>query len=96
MHRAAADYLEISAKFSTIIVSDIPQMDSSADDVANRFIQLIDALYDNQVILIASGQQAANKLYTGARLAFPFKRTSSRLIEMFSESYQTRKRGPFS
>jgi len=94
-HRAASDYLEISAKFSTIIISDIPQMDSSADDVANRFIQLVDALYDNQILLIASGQQAPNKLYTGDRLAFPFKRTSSRLIEMFSEGYQTRKRGSF-
>ncbi len=85
--RAAADYLAISAIFSTVIVSNIPQMDSSADDIANRFIQLIDALYDNRVLLIASGQQQPNELYTGNRLVFPFKRTSSRLIEMFSHHY---------
>jgi len=90
--RSASDYLEISTQFSIILISEIPQMDSSADDVANRFIQLIDALYDNHVLLVTSGQQAPSKLYTGDRLAFPFKRTSSRLIEMFSENYQTKKR----
>ena len=82
------DYLVISEQYKTIMLSNIPEMNSGMDDVANRFIQLIDALYDQGNELIVSAAVALPQLYRGQRLAFPFQRTQSRLTEMFGESYR--------
>ncbi len=56
---------------------------------AKRFIALIDTLYDNAVKLMASAEADPVSLYLANEgpEANEFKRTSSRLIEMSSESY---------
>ncbi len=56
---------------------------------AKRFITLIDTLYDNAVKLMASAETDPLSLYTASEgvEVNEIKRTSSRLIEMGSESY---------
>jgi cell division protein ZapE len=58
-------------------------------NAAKRFISLIDTLYDNAVKLMASAEANPVSLYLASEgnEANEFKRTSSRLIEMSSESY---------
>ncbi len=85
--RAASDYIELARRFGTLIVSDIPQMDETDNNAARRFIHLVDECYDRAVKLIVSADTAPTELYTGRRLAAPFERTSSRLIEMQSREY---------
>lgn len=85
--RSAADYLEISRLFHTVLISDIPTLDESKDDAAQRFIHLIDALYDHHVKLIVTAAAPPHQLYRGMRHAFAFRRTISRLQEMGSEAY---------
>ncbi|MFT5505268.1 MAG: cell division protein ZapE [Gammaproteobacteria bacterium] len=85
--RSQNDYLELSRLFKTFIISDIKKMTSAEDDVARRFVLLIDILYDHRVKLICSAQCQPFDLYTGTRLTFEFERTSSRLIEMQSDHY---------
>lgn len=85
--RSQNDYLEIARLFNTVILTDIEQMSHLTDDVAKRFILLIDVLYDHHVILICSAAVVADQLYQGKRLTFEFERTISRLIEMQSEQY---------
>ncbi len=85
--RSSADYLRVAEIFNTVFISDIAAMDESTDDVVNRFIQLIDALYDHNVCLIASAEVGVTNLYKGERQAFAFRRTISRLQEMFSLRY---------
>lgn len=85
--RAASDYIEIALQFHTVFLSHIPVMSESQDDVAKRFIHLVDALYDHNVKLVASAQTMPDQLYTGRRLAFAFERTKSRLYEMASRDY---------
>jgi cell division protein ZapE len=86
---AASDYLRLARDYHTIMIDRIPVMDYAERNAAKRFITLIDTLYDNRVKLMASAQADPMSLYVASdgNEASEFKRTSSRLIEMGSESY---------
>ncbi|BAM86426.1 putative ATPase (yhcM) AFG1 family [Bradyrhizobium oligotrophicum S58] len=86
---AASDYLRLAHDYHTILIDHVPVMDLAERNAAKRFITLIDTLYDNAVKLIASAEADPISLYiaTEGIEAMEFKRTSSRLIEMGSESY---------
>jgi cell division protein ZapE len=86
---AASDYLRLAHDYHTILIDHIPVMDYPERNAAKRFIALIDTLYDNAVKLMASASADPVSLYlaTDGVEANEFKRTSSRLIEMSSESY---------
>ncbi|TPE52341.1 AFG1 family ATPase [Maribrevibacterium harenarium] len=85
--RSQVDYIEIAKLFSTIIIANVPQFDSSRDDMARRFINLIDEFYDRHVKVIISAAVAIPDIYVGTRLSFEYDRTVSRLLEMQSEEY---------
>lgn len=86
-HRDQSDYLEIARQYHTVFISDIPLLNEESGAAAQRFIWLIDVLYDNRVKLIASAASTPPLLYSGGAQATEFKRTSSRLIEMQSADY---------
>jgi cell division protein ZapE len=92
---AASDYLRLARDYHTILIDHIPVMDSAERNAAKRFIALIDTLYDNAVKLMASAEADPVSLYLASEgnEANEFKRTSSRLIEMSSESYLARPHG---
>ena len=75
------------------MIDRIPAMDYPERNAAKRFITLIDTLYDNGVKLMASAAADPLSLYLASEgvEANEFKRTSSRLIEMGSESYLARR-----
>jgi len=85
--RSSTDYIVLATDFETLLISNIPIMDDSKNDVVQRFIQLVDAVYDHRVKFIATAEASPDKLYTGKGLQFPFQRTMSRLHEMRSEAY---------
>ncbi len=85
--RSQNDYLELARFFNTLILTDIRQMGAADDDIARRFVLLVDVLYDHRVKLICSAAESPDQLYTGKRLEFEFERTASRLIEMQSAEY---------
>ena len=60
--RSAADYLEIAQCYKIVLVSAIPLFENQ-DDLARRFINMIDTFYDCRVRFIASA--------AGARPALP-------------------------
>lgn len=82
----AEDYYTLIQHFRAIFLADIPELSDERLSEAKRFITLIDVLYDNRVLLIASAATTPNKLYHG-RQAPEFERTASRLIEMQSPEY---------
>ncbi|QCK86250.1 AFG1 family ATPase [Phreatobacter aquaticus] len=86
----ASDYLAIAHTFHTVMIDGIPVLRGLARrNEAKRFITLIDALYDNQVKLVASAGAEPMGIYLNDEgvEAFEFARTASRLIEMRSEEY---------
>ena len=85
--RAAGDYIELARRFSTLVVSQVPQLTESDNDATRRLIHLVDECYDRAVKLIIAAAVGPEDLYTGQRLAAPFERTRSRLVEMQSQDY---------
>lgn len=85
--RSAIDYIEVSRCFNTVLLSGVKRMGLHNEDVACRFIKIIDELYDRHVKLILSAEVPIDELYLGKRESSAFHRTRSRLIEMQSQIY---------
>ena len=83
------DYAAVARAFHTVFLDDIPVIEPARRDVARRFINLVDVLYDHGVKLVASAAAEPEALYRAAsgQEAFAFRRTASRLTEMRSEAY---------
>lgn len=88
--RAAADYIELSRCYHTVLLSGLPQLGEADEDAARRFVNLVDEFYDRAVKLVIASDVPMLEIYAGRRLAFEFQRTESRLIEMQSEEYLQR------
>ena len=89
--RSAADFIEIARSFHTVLLANVPILGAHEDDdKAQRFIQLVDELYDHNVNLIVSADGQPAELYRSGRLGRQFQRTRSRLEEMQSRAYLAR------
>lgn len=88
--RSQNDYIELGKQFRDIIISNVPVMNSKNDDMARRFINLIDEFYDRGVKVIMSAQVPIPEIYSHGRLEFEFQRTTSRMLEMQSREYLMR------
>lgn len=85
--RSQNDYLELAARFETVMLSGVPQMSANLASAARRFTLLVDVLYDRRVKLVMSAAGAPETLYVQGPLAHEFPRTVSRLVEMQSQEY---------
>lgn len=85
------DYLHLAHAFHTIMIDGIPKLSAERRDIARRFINLIDTLYDNANSLIASAEAEPQELYPSGPGADLFERTVSRLMEMRSDGYLARR-----
>ena len=83
----ASDYLAIVNRYGALFVDRIPIMDAGKRNEAQRFINLIDAVYDSRTKFICSADGPPEALYRAGDGAFEFERTASRLFEMQSEEY---------
>lgn len=85
--RSQYDYMELSKIYHTVLLANVQQMGLGTDDVARRFIALVDEFYERKVKLIISAAVPMEQLYTEGLLSFEFKRCLSRLQEMQSQDY---------
>ena len=69
-------YIELAKIFHAVLISNVEQMGVTRDDMARRFINLVDEFYDRSVRLIISAEVELKDLYSGGRLEFEFQRTS--------------------
>ena len=110
--RSQVDYLEISSRYHTVLISGVPQLHAKERaDVVRRFTWLVDVLYDQRVKLIMSAEVGPEMLVVDQRVqsasagsarasdgndvtlmvSAEFARTASRLREMQSKDYFSRK-----
>lgn len=88
--RSQNDYIEIGKLYHAILISNVPVMGVKNDDLARRFINLIDEFYDRGVKVIMSADAPIHEIYSGGSLEFAFQRTTSRMLEMQSHEYLAR------
>ncbi len=86
--RSYADYVDLTRRFHTIILSGVPRMSAKQSDAARRFTWLIDVLYDEHIKLVLSAEAAPEELFTEGENSADFQRTVSRLHEMQSAEYR--------
>src|SRR5690606_8778189 len=84
----AADYLAIAGRFHALLLENVPIMGDEDRNEALRFVALIDALYEHKTLLVMSAAAEPDALVTARDVAFSFRRTASRLIEMRSSDYR--------
>ena len=94
--RSQNDYIDLTKRFHTVIVSGVPRMSIEQADVARRFTLLVDVLYDQRVKLIVSAEAPPEALLDRGdgtsdsqlqAMIFQFDRTASRLAEMQTLEY---------
>ena len=82
----AEDYIKISNFCKYILIENLPNFDDNNSNQQQRFITLIDIIYEKKVNLIISSASSLKKITSASRLSEPFKRTLSRLYELTSSS----------
>ena len=80
----AEDYLKISQKCKFIVIENIPSFSEENSNQQQRFITLIDILYERKIYLMVSMEKSLDSIGSSKRLVESFKRTSSRLFELTS------------
>jgi cell division protein ZapE len=94
--RSQNDYIDLTKRFHTVVVSGVPRMGLDRADEARRFTLLVDVFYDQRVNLILSAEVPLEQLLARDRdtqnpqlqaMIFQFERTVSRLNEMQTQAY---------
>ncbi len=88
--RSQNDYLWLSERFHTLLISNVPQMTAAQASEARRFTWLVDIFYDAGRRLALSAETEPDRLYTQGVLSNEFQRTASRLVEMQTLAYLIR------
>jgi cell division protein ZapE len=94
--RGKPDYIELSKRYHTVMVSNVPRFGAGMADKLRRFVWMIDEFYDRRVKLILSTSVPADELILNADAADAFQanlnaslkdRLVSRLTEMQTHDY---------
>ena len=80
----AEDYIKIADVCKYIVIENLPNFDDNNSNQQQRFITLIDIIYEKKVNLTISSVSNLDKLTSASNLSEPFKRTLSRLYELTS------------
>ena len=80
----AEDYLEIIKNCKFIVIDQIPQFNGINSNQQQRFITLLDVIYDKNIPISVTANQNLDEFTSSKLLEKPFKRTISRLYELTS------------
>ena len=83
----AEDFIKIANICKFIVIENIPSFNDENSNQQQRFITLIDILYEKKIPLMITSQVNLNLIKSAKSIAEPFKRTISRLYELTSMNY---------
>ena len=79
------DYIKIGEACKYMVIENLPNFNDMNSNQQQRFITLIDIIYEKKLPLVISGENDIKYLTSAKNLIEPFKRTSSRLYELTSK-----------
>ena len=83
----AEDYIKIAESCSFIVIENIPNFNNNNSNQQQRFVTLIDILYEKNIPLMITSKSQLNMITSSKNLKDVFKRTISRLYELTSVKY---------
>ena len=81
------DYISIANNCNFIFIENLPDFNESNSDQQQRFITLIDIIYEKKIPLMVTSDVDLDLINSSKNLLEPFKRTISRLYELTSINY---------
>ncbi len=81
------DYLMIANNCDFICIENLPDFNENNSNQQQRFITLIDIIYEKKIPLMVTSQVDLNLIQSSKSIAETFKRTISRLYELTSKDY---------
>ena len=81
------DYIEIIKNCRFIVLDKIPQFNDNNSNQQQRFITLLDIIYEKKIPMAVTSKLNLDKLSSSKLLSNPFKRTISRLYDLTSMKY---------
>jgi cell division protein ZapE len=84
-HLGAEDYLTIIKNCKFIVIDQIPQFNDTNSNQQQRFITLLDVIYDKNIPIAVTANQNLDQFTSSRLLENPFRRTISRLYELTSK-----------
>ena len=83
----AEDYIKIADTCSFVIIENIPNFNNDNSNQQQRFITLIDILYEKNIPLMVTSNSQLNSIRSSKSLENVFKRTISRLFQLTSAKH---------
>lgn len=83
----AEDYLEIAKITEFLVLENIPQFDDLNSNQQQRFITLLDIIYEKKIPMAATSEVGLKEFNSSRLLEEPFKRSISRLYELTSSKF---------
>ena len=83
----AEDFIRIAEICSFMLIDNLPNFNEDNSNQQQRFISLIDIIYEKKIPLIIRSEVDLNLIKSSKSLITPFKRTTSRLYELTSLNY---------
>ena len=84
------DYIAIANNCSFIFIENLPDFNHTNSNQQQRFITLIDILYEKKIPLMITSEKSLDTISSSADISNVFKRTISRLHELTSLSFQSK------
>ena len=81
------DYIKIAENCEFIFIKNLPNFNQNNSNQQQRFITLIDIIYEKKIPLMITSQLDLNLIESSKNIAKSFKRTISRLYELTSINY---------
>jgi predicted ATPase len=81
------DFISIANNCDFLLIVELPNFSEDNSNQQQRFITLIDILYEKKIPLMITSHVNLNLINSSKSLQEPFKRTISRLYELTSINY---------
>jgi protein AFG1 len=87
---SAADYIEVTKRFGTVFLLDVPKMGLGQKDLARRFITFIDACYESHTKLFVTSEVPIYQVFSDDKVAKQAEEKSAHIRSVMDDLVSSR------